>query len=403
MTTHHEKKVVFGLLLITMLCMGVIDLYVPSLPTIALSLQANPSLIQLSFPAYLIPFALVSLIAGPLSDFFGRRIFLLTGLTTGIVGACLCYNTQTALGFIIGRVLQGLGFGIDVVLARAILRDIASGHKMIRYSSFITAIGAVVVGIAPIAGGLIETAFNWRIGFVVIATAAIVTGLYCLCYVPETNHHQQHNQQKSWRAILGDYKTPLSSPSFWGYTLCAGIAQSGLICYAFTVPFILTEQFALSPVYYGLYALLIALSYMATSFCNPSIVKQIGSRQTIMLGFGVMLLGGLGLFIVTALGLNNVWQLILPCLVFIIGTSFIYPNINAAILTPFEKTAGIVAALSSSLQLTWSFFIPAVVALMPHERNTQILAYVFCTLPILSFIAFVTLVSKQPLQSCRAD
>ena len=57
-----------------------LDLYLPALPQLAAELGANPSGAQLTITACLLGLATGQLVAGPLSDRFGRRPPLIIGL-----------------------------------------------------------------------------------------------------------------------------------------------------------------------------------------------------------------------------------------------------------------------------------------------------------------------------------
>ena len=66
------------------------DLYLPALPALTTELGAVTSVAQLTVTACLIGLALGQLIAGPVSDQFGRRRVLLTGVLAYVVTSALC-------------------------------------------------------------------------------------------------------------------------------------------------------------------------------------------------------------------------------------------------------------------------------------------------------------------------
>src|SRR6218665_202006 len=57
-----------------------LDLYLPALPALTAGLQATPSVAQLTVPACLIGLAGGQLVAGPVSDQYGRRRILIAGV-----------------------------------------------------------------------------------------------------------------------------------------------------------------------------------------------------------------------------------------------------------------------------------------------------------------------------------
>ncbi|HEY7437278.1 MAG TPA: MFS transporter, partial [Methylomirabilota bacterium] len=101
-----------------------IDMFLPSLPTIAAVFDAEPATAQLTVTLFLMAFAASQLVCGPLSDRFGRRWVLIGGLGLYAVAGLACALAPT-IGVLIGaRVLQALGGGSGPVVARAVIRDL---------------------------------------------------------------------------------------------------------------------------------------------------------------------------------------------------------------------------------------------------------------------------------------
>ena len=90
------------------------DLYLPALPALTAELGAATSIAQLTVTACLIGLAVGQLVAGPLSDRFGRRGILLVGVVAYIVTSLLCAVSPTVELLIAARLVQGLaGRGRD--------------------------------------------------------------------------------------------------------------------------------------------------------------------------------------------------------------------------------------------------------------------------------------------------
>src|SRR5438445_519883 len=112
-----------------------IDMYLPALPAIGRELDASESLIQLSLTGCLLGLAAGQVIAGPLSDTLGRRRPLLAGVAAYVLTSLLCALAPSAPLLVAFRVLQGLGGGAGIVIARAIVRDLYEGVAAARYFS----------------------------------------------------------------------------------------------------------------------------------------------------------------------------------------------------------------------------------------------------------------------------
>ena len=125
------------------LCLGVIaalaalciDMYLPTFPTIGKEFGANAAQIQLTLSGYMFGFTLGQLCYGPLSDRFGRRPVLLSGIALYIVMTVLCALSTNAEMLTFFRFFQAIGGGAGTVLSREIVRDLYSGVIMARVMS----------------------------------------------------------------------------------------------------------------------------------------------------------------------------------------------------------------------------------------------------------------------------
>src|SRR5690606_26777770 len=104
-----------------------IDMYLPALPTIAAEFWASDSAVQLTITGTLLGVAVGQLIAGPLSDRWGRRRPLVAGMLLHLVASVLCAVAPTIELLLTFRTLQGFGASAGTVIALAIVRDLFTG------------------------------------------------------------------------------------------------------------------------------------------------------------------------------------------------------------------------------------------------------------------------------------
>ncbi|HWO03256.1 MAG TPA: MFS transporter, partial [Methylomirabilota bacterium] len=101
-----------------------IDMFLPSLPAIAVAFAAPPATVQLTVTLFLMGFAAAQLVYGPLSDRYGRRWVLVGGLGLYTAAGLACTLAPGVGVLIAARVLQALGGGAGPVVARAVVRDL---------------------------------------------------------------------------------------------------------------------------------------------------------------------------------------------------------------------------------------------------------------------------------------
>ena len=96
------------LALLTVLGPASMDLYLPVLPALGRDLGSSTSTAQLTMTACLLGLALGQVIAGPISDRYGRRWPLIVGLVIFIVASALCAFSPSVGLLIALRFVQGL-------------------------------------------------------------------------------------------------------------------------------------------------------------------------------------------------------------------------------------------------------------------------------------------------------
>ena len=117
-----------------------IDMYLPSFIAIGADLGASAAQIQLTLSGYMIGFTLGQLAYGPLSDRFGRKYVLLSGITIYVAMTILCATAGDIESLTAYRFFQAIGGGAGTVLSRAIIRDCYSGVQMAKVMSLMLTI-----------------------------------------------------------------------------------------------------------------------------------------------------------------------------------------------------------------------------------------------------------------------
>src|SRR5437868_5107910 len=154
-----------------------IDMYLPSLPAIGRDLAASESVIQLTLPACLVGLALGQILAGPLSDRFGRRRPLLAGVAAYVLASLLCATAPVAPVLVGFRLVQGLAGAAGIVIARAIVRDLYVRSAAARYFSRLVLIMGLAPILAPVIGAQVLRFTSWHGLFLTLAFVAALLSL----------------------------------------------------------------------------------------------------------------------------------------------------------------------------------------------------------------------------------
>jgi len=327
-----------------------IDAMLPALTIIGSDLDVqNPNDPQLVVSAMFLGFAVGQLVAGPLSDSFGRKPIIYIGYVLFLAGCVLSIVAESFTAMLIGRVLQGLGAAAPRIIGMALIRDLYKGREMAKIMSFIMILFIFVPAIAPSLGQLILNAANWRAIFVLFLCSAAIAFVWFALRQRETLLADNH-YTLSFANIKNSMLEVFSYRTFVGYTLAAGIIFGAFLGYLnsaqqiFQTAYDTGKWFSL---YFGIATLPIGLA----AYFNGKYVEKLGMRYLCIRALIVLtLLSLILLCFMLATGndpsftLFMIW--VLPAF-FCLG--LLFGNFNALAMEPVGHIAGMGAALLGSV------------------------------------------------------
>lgn len=330
------------------------DLYLPALPALTRDLVAPVAQAQLTLSALLLAFGLSQLVWGPLSDRFGRRPVLLSGLglyTLASIGSALAPSMDL---LVIWRTLQGAAMGAVVVCARAILRDLYAPLAGARaMSRALTGLG-IVACLAPPVGAVVSAAFGWRAALLAVTVYGVVTLAVVALRMPET-HLRRNPRALQPATLVRTWGQVLSHPTFWAYSLLTTATYGGLFTFLASSSFVFIEVLGLSRTQYSLALFFNALAYFGGTFVCRAVLTRHGLRKTIALA-GVLSLSGAGILLLLAsLGVRQPVALLLPFYLFMVAHGMHQPCGQAGCVGPFPHAAGAASALNGLMMMAAAF------------------------------------------------
>src|SRR5262245_48363576 len=166
-----------------------IDNLLPAFGAIQTYFQMPPgNEMQFLISAYMISFAIMQLVYGPLSDIIGRRPALMIGLGVYSAGAAMAIFANSYALLLVARAVQGMGAAAIRVLVVAIVRDRYEGREMARVMSLIIMVFIVVPIFAPAIGSLFLWLGGWRLIFISMLALAAIVVVWLTIRLPETLH-----------------------------------------------------------------------------------------------------------------------------------------------------------------------------------------------------------------------
>jgi DHA1 family bicyclomycin/chloramphenicol resistance-like MFS transporter len=338
-----------------------IDTYLPSFNDIGISLQATPLEVQQTLTAYLIPFAIMALWHGAISDALGRRRVLL--VTLALFGLALfgCLFATRIEHLWVLRALQGMSAGAGIVISRAIVRDLFDGPAAHRLMAHITMMFALAPAIAPVIGGRLQSWFGWRSVFAFLVLMTLALWVACWRLLPETLPAQRR-QTLHPGYLARTYWKVLTSPAF--LLACGGLAFNfgAFFIYIMSAPVFLTRHLGVSETgFFWLFGPAMA-GLMSGSWVSGRLAGKFSLRQTIVCGYWVM-----GSAALINIGLNLwlppllPWS-IAPIFVYTFGMSMAIPCLTLLALDPFPNQRGLAASCQMFLQAGFNGLVAGVIA-----------------------------------------
>jgi DHA1 family bicyclomycin/chloramphenicol resistance-like MFS transporter len=360
-----------------------IDAMLPALPEIAATLTPGaPNRAQLVVTSFVLGMGLGTLVAGPLSDAFGRKRIVLLGSALYCVAALACWAAPTLETLLAARVVMGIGSAGPRTVSVAMVRDLFRGREMARILSFAMMIFTVVPAVAPLMGQGVIALAGWQAIFLAYIVFAGVTMLWLGLRQPET--------------LPASARRPLSAGGLWAATrevMGHRVIRLSIVVQSLT----LGALFATLSSMQGIFELRfdraasfpwwfagIALASASGSMLNARVVMALGMRRVVtltyagMLGLTLLHLGAVAAGFLpegAAFAAHLLWSVGLFAMM-----GLTIGNLTALAMEPVGHVAGLAASVISAVATVVSVLLAIPVGL----------AFDGTVLPLLAGVALFT-------------
>lgn len=332
------------------------DLYLPALPALTASFFAPMSQAQLTLSALLLAFGVSQLVWGPLSDKYGRRPILLCGLAAYMLAAFGSALAANMLQLIVWRTLQGVAMGAVVMCARALVRDLYQPEDGARImSKGLTGLGLLACISAPF-GAVLAQYSGWRSTLLAVALFGVCALVLIALRFKETLHTKDPGALqpavlvKTWRQIL-------THPTFLAYSTLSVASYGGLFTFLASSSFVLMGLLGFSKLQFGMAMLGTSVAYVTGTVVCRRLLKRCGVQKSVAFASCLSLSGGTLMGGLTWAGLTNVWTVMVPMLIFMVGHGIHQPCGQSGAVGPFPKSAGAASAMNGFLMMVAAFAV----------------------------------------------
>ncbi len=343
------------------------NIFLPSLPSMAAWFGVPYAFMQLSVALYLALSAVLQVIIGPLSDRYGRRPVLLASFSIFLIATLGTLLAPNATAFLIFRMLQAV-IAAGMVLSRAVVRDVTTdpgqAASMIGY---VTMGMTLVPMIGPVAGGYLDEYIGWQANFGLLLGMGVLVLALIYADLGETARPSNVGIFQQFQK----YPELLRSSAFWGYCLCAGFASGCFFAYLGGAPYVGNQVFGLSSSEIGKLFALTAVGYATGNFIAGRFSARVGMNRMVLFGT-LATTAGIGLLaLLTLAGLSGPVVFFGLTIFMGIGNGMSLPNANAGILSVRPDLAGTASGLGGAITIGGGAALAALAGALLPPGSTE--------------------------------
>jgi MFS transporter, DHA1 family, multidrug resistance protein len=325
-----------------------VHLFFPVIPEVKVALGLGHAGAQLTFSVALFGMAFATLFYGTLSDRYGRRPVLLSGLGLFLLGSVISALAQTPATLVVGRLVQAIGAGCALTLVRAIARDAYRADQLVKAIAYLTMFGTLGPMVAPTIGGVLIDTLGWRSTFVFAVLAGGVIALVAYRVLYET--HPAASRTTGDVSVIQSYVALFSRMRFNAFVLQSGFTTGAFIVMATAAASLMTELLHRPATEFGLYFTLFPIGFFTGSLISTRIGHKLSTETMVLAGSMLALAAVGGQALALSQGLVVPLAFFLPGFFLTMAQGIAMPHGQAAAMAEIPRFAGTAAGIGVFMQ-----------------------------------------------------
>ncbi len=324
-----------------------IDMYLPAMPQMATDFGTGISQVQWSLSLFLAGYALGMLCFGPMADHFGRKVFLLTGLSGFVLTSFAMAFSQSIETFIVLRFVQALFGGAATVVVPGTIRDLF-GKSTAKGMSYVSMAMMIAPMLAPSIGSLILAWETWPAIFLALGGYAIVILYFAITRFPFLPPKGK-SDPRLLHSIVKSYGIVFKNVRCYPFLLTTMTTTMVFFTYITSVSFVYISIYGVSEQTFGLLFGANVIALMSGNFINARLVARFGPMTMLRCALIIaVMIAGLLIW-----ALIYQWSIgwIVSCILILMANLIIVStNSDSLVLISFPKHSGTATAVIGTLK-----------------------------------------------------
>jgi MFS family permease len=362
----------------------------PLVPALKAAFNVNVDLVALSLTFHMIPFSVLSLFSGTLSDLYYRPKMLIFGLFLSFSGSLLGAMSPNILIFSLSRSLQGIGSALTMPITLAMLGDIIPGKVMGKAMGVYGVFLGVSTSIGPLMGGFLGV-IDWRLLEFVLATYCIILAILIWIVF---GIHDASQKKGSLIFLLKQFRYVAKNRNIIILSL------SGFILF-FTfqgIQTFISDVLSLPPLLLrddeiGVIFSIAGVTGVIFSFLGGILVDKIGGRKTMALSFLMMMPSQF--FLTFA---NSYWMYLIELAVLQGFQRSAWSSVQTLVLESLPEARGTASSIFNFTRYLGFGTAPAILATIYVAQGLN-LVYMFNVILLMIGVIFAYFIQRARLAS----
>jgi DHA1 family bicyclomycin/chloramphenicol resistance-like MFS transporter len=370
------------------------NIFLPALPEIRTYFGVPIAAAQTTISAYIIAFAAGILVAGPMSDRFGRRPLILAGMGIFAVWSVVAATALSLPWLVAGRIIQAIGAAAGVTVARATIGDISDSHEVASRMALMTMAIVVSNAAAPYIGGIIAHTLGWHADFWLLLVLGVLIAAACWRLLPETRQATQ--EEFSIRQLHRASGELLRQPVFRSYLLQASAIYSLFLVFMAITPYVMADALHAPPQDFGLYSFALAIGYFLGNMQVSKHARKPGADRLLSIGLWLQFGAAAVALLLQLVGIEHPLAIFGPMLPLTFAQGLALPYLTARAVTIAPGYAGVASSLLGFAQQVFAAVTVQSMGWAPTDSAIPV--FIFCT-AVAALALLPALMRERPVWS----